>query len=76
MDKQLDDVEKQIVLTVLLTDAEATKRLRLRPQTLRTWRATGRHLELPYIKLGSRVFYAERDIEAFISGCRVDKRKP
>ena len=39
--------------------------------TPRTWRVTRRHPELPWVKIGRHVFYAERDVEALISACRV-----
>nr|WP_067285806.1 helix-turn-helix domain-containing protein [Marinobacterium profundum] len=39
--------------------------------TLAVWRSTGRHKEkLPFLKIGAKVRYLERDVEAFLEGCR------
>jgi hypothetical protein len=56
----------------LLTTAEAAELLRVDPQTLRTWRVTGHHHDLPFVKMGSggtggRVHYRRSDLEAFIT---------
>ena len=42
------------------------------PQTLSTWRVTGHHHDLPFVKMGSggtggRVYYRRSDLEAFIT---------
>jgi len=46
--------------------------LRVDPQTLRIWRVTGHHHDLPFVKMGSggtggRVYYRRSDLEAFIT---------
>jgi len=56
----------------LLTTAEAAELLRVDPQTLSTWRVTGHHHDLPFVKMGSggtggRVYYRRSDLEAFIT---------
>jgi hypothetical protein len=56
----------------LLTTAEAAELLRVDPQTLSTWRVTGQHHHLPFVKMGSggtggRVYYCRSDLEAFIT---------
>lgn len=47
------------------SDPEATKYLRLAEGTLAIWRCTKRY-PIPYIKVGSRVFYWKRDLDAFL----------
>lgn len=56
----------------LLTSAETAELLRIDPQTLAVWRLTGRHHDLPFVKMGSggtggRVYYRRSDLEAFIA---------
>ena len=41
------------------------KRLGLAPETLEAWACRG-NSDLPYIKVGGRAMYSERDIVAFI----------
>ncbi|MAS11171.1 helix-turn-helix domain-containing protein [Salinisphaera sp.] len=50
----------------LLTTAETARITRLKVQTLAQWRCSGA-VTLPYVKLGSRVFYRRCDVEGFIS---------
>lgn len=50
---------------VLLTENETAERLGLSPHTLTVWRSTRRY-DLPFIKLGRSVRYAEDAIERFI----------
>ena len=62
----------------LMTPQEAAGYLRLRPSTLATWRSTGRY-DLAFVRLGSRVFYRQADLDAFIEtgavGCvRIEPR--
>jgi len=52
--------------TKLLTQKEAAEILRILPETLCVWRATKRY-PLNYVKVGSKVFYRQADIESFIS---------
>jgi hypothetical protein len=54
----------------LLTPAEASRYVRLAPQTLSRWRCEGRGPD--YFKLGGKVFYGRQDLDAFIAGSRVD----
>lgn len=49
----------------LLTPEQAAEHLRVAPETLAVWRCTGRY-DLKFVKIGSRVFYDESDIEEFI----------
>jgi excisionase family DNA binding protein len=49
----------------LLTEDEAAALLRVEPQTLRLWRATGRY-GLPFVKVGRCVRYRRCDLEKWI----------
>ena len=49
----------------LLTALEAAEMLGVAPQTLASWRSTGR-LRLPFVKIGRLVRYREEDICQFI----------
>lgn len=56
----------QASLTSNLTPPEcAAAELGVSPQTLAIWRSTGRY-DLPYVKIGRKVFYKAEDIQAFI----------
>jgi hypothetical protein len=50
----------------LKTDIEASQKLKVSPGTLAVWRSTKRY-PLPFVKMGSRIFYRESDLEAFIA---------
>lgn len=52
-------------LEKLLTPQEAAAILGISRGTLEVWRSTGRY-DLRYIKVGRRVMYRARDVEAFI----------
>lgn len=52
--------------TALLSRARAAQYLGLRPQTLASW-ACSKKYDLPYVKIGSRVFYRWPDLEAFVT---------
>jgi predicted site-specific integrase-resolvase len=52
---------------VLLTTKEVAESLRIKSATLTKWRSQGTHRDLPWIKIGSRCFYEEKTIKAFIS---------
>ena len=55
-----------VLVSELLTPEEATRKLGLKSKgTLAVWRSTRRY-SLPYIKVGRRVMYRLRDIEAFL----------
>ena len=50
----------------LLTTEQAAKQLQISPRTLNNARSTGTGIVIPYHKIGSRVFYKQSDIEAYI----------
>ena len=50
----------------LLTTEQAAKQLHISPRTLNNARSTGTGIIIPYHKIGSRVFYKQSDIEAYI----------
>ncbi len=52
--------------TVLLTPKETANRLRLSESTLAKWRMTAARA-LPYVKIGAKVAYDEREVERFIA---------
>lgn len=56
-------------MTTLIKDLipakEAARILGIQPDTLNVWRATKRY-NIPYVKVGSRVFYRQEDLLAFI----------
>lgn len=54
-----------MAIPVLKTPAEAAALLGVSPGTLSVWRSTKRY-PLTYVKVGSKVFYLEKDIEAFL----------
>ncbi len=49
----------------LKTALEASERLKVTPETLAVWRSTRRY-PLPFVKMGSKIFYRESDLETFI----------
>ena len=50
----------------LLNTEQAAKQLHISPRTLNNARSTGTGIVIPYHKIGSRVFYKQSDIEAYI----------
>lgn len=48
-----------------MTPEETAKALGITTGTLSVWRCTKRY-PLPYVKIGYKVFYRGRDVEAFI----------
>jgi excisionase family DNA binding protein len=54
------------IQTVLLTPKEAAARLRVSESTLAKWRMTALRA-LPFVKVGHKVVYAEREVERFIA---------
>lgn len=52
----------------LLTPREAAEVLRLKPNTLATWRCTQPE-RLPFVKLGHRIRYRQRDVAQLIEAC-------
>ena len=50
----------------LLTTEQAAKQLHISPRTLNNTRSTGTGIVIAYQKIGSRVFYKQSDIEAYI----------
>jgi predicted site-specific integrase-resolvase len=53
----------------LLTRKEAAVRLGLAVVTLEAWASRGNR-DLPYIRVGSKCMYAERDIERYLASHR------
>ncbi len=49
-----------------LTRREAAEYLGVSPGTLAVWAATGRY-PLPFVRVGSRVYYRRSDLDAFIA---------
>ena len=45
--------------------ASAAAYLGLKPTTLQDWRTRGT-VQLPYVKVGSRVFYRQVDLDSFL----------
>lgn len=56
--------------TKLYTPADAAARIGVKEATLRNWRCT-RKEELPFIKVGGKVLYAENDLIDFLNKKRV-----
>lgn len=52
-----------------LSNKEAAALLGCTPKTLEVWRCTGR-VRIPYHKVGRRVVYRRRDLEAFLEANR------
>jgi excisionase family DNA binding protein len=50
----------------LLTPVEAAEFLGIKPQTLATWRVTGRY-GIPFIRVGTAVRYRRRDLEKWLA---------
>jgi len=53
-------------LDKLFTTEQAAKELHISPRTLNNARSTGTGIVISYHKIGSRVFYRQSDIEAYI----------
>lgn len=51
--------------------AEAANFLGVTPQTLAVWRSTGRY-NLPFLKMGSRIYYLESDLRKFMESRRIE----
>ncbi len=51
----------------------ASQRLGVSPHTLRSWAVYKRRL--PFLRLGRRLLFAPRDLEAFEARCRVEARE-
>lgn len=56
--------------TDLLTTDEAAEMVGVKPGTLVNWRCTKKE-NIPYIKIGSKVFYKEKDILDWVDQKRV-----
>ncbi|SHF84277.1 Helix-turn-helix domain-containing protein [Marinomonas polaris DSM 16579] len=50
----------------LLNRKEAAEYLNIKHQTLAVWASNDRY-DLPYLKVGSRVFYRQEDLEFFLN---------
>jgi hypothetical protein len=57
-----------------LTTAETANILGIVPGTLSIWRCTKRY-NLPYVKVGARVYYKGSDVKKFIADRTVDYAK-
>jgi len=58
-----------------LNEHETARRLGLSVQTLRNWRSTRKEGGPCYLRLGRRIVYRERDLEAFENSNRIDPAK-
>jgi hypothetical protein len=58
----------------LFTTEQAAKELHISPRTLNNARSTGTGIVIPYHKIGSRVFYKQSDIEAYIENIHSHRR--
>jgi predicted DNA-binding transcriptional regulator AlpA len=56
----------QNLKTPLLTRGQAAEYLCISPSTLAVWVTTKRY-DLPYVKIGGRVFYTQSDLDEFIA---------
>ena len=54
----------------LLDEREAGEVIRVKPSTLSVWRCTKKY-NLPYVKMGGRVYYVLADLLAFVESRRV-----
>ena len=55
-----------VILSNNLLDTQtASEILGVKPETLVVWRSTKRY-DLPYVKIGRKVFYRENDVKNFI----------
>jgi excisionase family DNA binding protein len=55
----------KVELPVLMTPKEVAEFLQIKEQTLLVWRHYKRY-NLPYVKIGRRVFYKEKDVKDFL----------
>lgn len=53
----------------ILDADEAAHALGVKPGTLAVWRSTGRY-SLPFVKIGSKVQYKRKDLEAWVDSRR------
>jgi hypothetical protein len=53
-------------LDKLFTTAQAAVELHISPRTLNNARSSGMGILIDFVKIGSRVFYKQSDIEAYI----------
>lgn len=59
----------------MMPTREAAEYLGLAESTLVTWRST-RRVEIPYVKLGRRVLYRQRDLDVWLDAQAVGPRTP
>lgn len=52
-----------------LTSEQAAQYLGLKASTLAVWRSNGRY-QIPFIKIGSKVLYLQRDLDHWIASRR------
>lgn len=55
-----------------LNNDDSAEYIGAEPHTLEVWRSTGRY-DIPYVKVGSRVFYRKSDLDAFLERRTVRK---
>ncbi|MDD5033158.1 MAG: helix-turn-helix domain-containing protein [Methylococcaceae bacterium] len=55
----------QQIESAMVSDMEAARILGQARRTLAVWRCTGRY-NLPYVRIGRKIFYRVSDLEAFI----------
>lgn len=55
----------------VMETAEAAEYLGIKPQTLASWRCTGRH-SLPFVRLGRRIKYRKSDLDAYLAAHTVN----
>jgi excisionase family DNA binding protein len=55
----------------LLTEIETAEYLRVKPETLTTWRCTQRYA-LPYVRVGRSIRYRASDVEKFLASRTVN----
>lgn len=55
-----------------LDTTEAAEYLRLKPGTLQIWRCLKRSPAPAYIKMGNRIYYLKKDLDAYIESQRVE----
>ena len=53
------------IAATLISASDAAQHLGVSVGTLAVWRSTGRY-PLPYVKIGRKVMYKRKDLEAFI----------
>lgn len=58
-----------------LNSDQAAEMIGIQPKTLADWRSSGRAAQPKYLKIGNRVWYRKRDVEAWIEAQVVDPER-